>query len=302
MVLITLVWLLEWFISSYTFIDPTTKLQTAYTIPILLMRIFEPLVLAQNSYPAAVLEIVLMMLLWSVGIHGMNVVMAIALPFWLSTIDANAANPAHATGIVTEPFFHIFTHLGGSGATWPLVIYMLRSKSSQLRTVGKVALGPAIFNINEPVTFGVPMALNPLMMIPFILVPVVIVTLNYLAFSFRPGPCPGGDAAIYCASRDPAGLSRLEETSEEVCCKRSIWRSRHFFIILSSKPGNASSSLAKRPAPSKKRTAWRFRQERGYAPLLKADFFDLKGGDADASGAIFQGQSKKTWCLIQSRI
>ncbi len=181
--LITLVWIVEWCISSYSFVDPTTRIQTAYTIPILLMRAFEPLVLVQNSYPAALLEIILMMLLWSVGIHGMNVVMAIALPFWLSTITANAANPAHATGIVTEPFFHIFTHLGGSGATWPLVIYMLRSRSSQLRTVGKVALGPAIFNVNEPVTFGVPMALNPLMMIPFIFVPVVVVTVNYLAFS-----------------------------------------------------------------------------------------------------------------------
>lgn len=181
--LITLVWLLEWGISSYTFMDPTTKQQTAYTIPILLMRVFEPLVLVQDSYPAALMEIILMMMLWSVGIHGMNVVTAIALPFWLSTITTNAANPAHATGIVTEPFFHIFSHLGGSGATWPLVIYMLRSRSSQLRTVGKVALGPAVFNINEPVTFGVPMALNPLMMIPFILVPVVIVTVNYLAFS-----------------------------------------------------------------------------------------------------------------------
>jgi PTS system cellobiose-specific IIC component len=147
------------------------------------MRVFEPLVLVQDSYPAALLEIVLMMLLWSVGIHGMNVVMAMALPFWLSTIAVNAAHPATAHGIVTEPFFHIFTHLGGSGATWPLVIYMLRSRSSQLKTVGKVALGPAIFNINEPVIFGVPMALNPLMMIPFILVPVVIVTVNYLAFS-----------------------------------------------------------------------------------------------------------------------
>jgi PTS system cellobiose-specific IIC component len=111
----------------------------------------------------------------------MNVVTAIALPFWLSTISLNAT--AHTHGIVTEPFFHIFTHLGGSGATWPLVIYMLRSRSAQLRTVGKVALGPAIFNINEPVTFGVPMALNPLMMIPFICVPVIIVTVNYLAFS-----------------------------------------------------------------------------------------------------------------------
>lgn len=181
--LITLVWVMEWFISSHTFFDAANKVQTAYTIPILLMKVFEPLVLVQDSYPAAVLEIVLMMLLWSVGIHGMNVVMAMALPFWLSTLDFNAANPLHAHGIVTEPFFHIFSHLGGSGATWPLVIYMLRSRSSQLRTVGKVALGPAIFNINEPVTFGVPMALNPVMMIPFILVPVVIVTINYLAFS-----------------------------------------------------------------------------------------------------------------------
>jgi PTS system cellobiose-specific IIC component len=182
-VLITAVWLLEWFVSNHFYIDVATHEKIYYTLPILLMKVFEPLVLVQDSYPAALLEIVLMMLLWSVGIHGMNVVTAIALPFWLSTIAANAVSPATAHGIVTEPFFHIFTHLGGSGATWPLVIYMLRSKSSQLRTVGKVALGPAIFNINEPVTFGVPMALNPLMMIPFILVPVVIVTVNYLTFS-----------------------------------------------------------------------------------------------------------------------
>lgn len=180
---ITIVWVLEWFISTHTFVDPTTHIVMQDTIPILVMRVFEPLVLVQDTYPAALLEIILMMLLWSVGIHGMNVVTAIALPFWLSTIAANAADPATAHGIVTEPFFHIFTHLGGSGATWPLVIYMLRSRSSQLRAVGKVALGPAIFNINEPVTFGVPMALNPLMMIPFIIVPVIIVTANYLAFA-----------------------------------------------------------------------------------------------------------------------
>lgn len=181
LLLITAVWVLEWFVSSFSFVDINTHKTLQYTIPILLMKVFEPLVLVQDTYPAALLEIVLMMLLWSVGIHGMNVVTAIALPFWLSTISANASS-ATAHGIVTEPFFHIFAHLGGSGATWPLVIYMLRSRSSQLRTVGKVALGPAIFNINEPVTFGVPMALNPLMMIPFILVPMVIVTVNYLAF------------------------------------------------------------------------------------------------------------------------
>jgi PTS system cellobiose-specific IIC component len=178
--LLTTVWLLEWFISIHTFVD-TDKTIHQLTIPVLVMRIFQPLVVVENSYPAAVLEIVLMMLLWSVGIHGMNVVTAMAAPFWFTTLASNVAGGT--SGIVTEPFFHIFTHLGGSGATWPLVIYMLRSRSSQLRTVGKVALGPAIFNINEPVTFGVPMALNPIMMIPFVFVPVIIVTINYIAFA-----------------------------------------------------------------------------------------------------------------------
>lgn len=166
--LLTLVWAVEWFISIHTFIDPTDHKLHQMTIPILLMRVFQPLVAVENSYPAALLEIILMMLLWSVGIHGMNVVTAIAAPFWFTTLTNNVSG---GHGIVTEPFYHIFAHLGGSGATWPLVIYMLRSKSAQLRTVGKVALGPAIFNINEPVTFGVPMAFNPIMIVPFVGIP-----------------------------------------------------------------------------------------------------------------------------------
>ena len=179
--LLTVVWLIEWFVSAHTFVNTDHNIQQL-TLPILLMHVFQPLVFVQNSYPAALLEIVLMMLLWSVGIHGMNVVTAIAAPFWFTTLASNVG-VAHGHGIVTEPFFHIFAHLGGSGATWPLVIYMLRSRSSQLRTVGKVALGPAIFNINEPVTFGVPMMLNPIMIIPFVLVPVTIVTINYIVFA-----------------------------------------------------------------------------------------------------------------------
>jgi PTS system cellobiose-specific IIC component len=179
LLLLTTIWLIEWFVSAHTFIGADGKVQQM-TIPILFMRLFQPLVVVEDSYPAAILEIVLMMLLWSVGIHGMNIVTAIAAPFWFTTLAGNV-NGGH--GIVTEPFFHIFAHLGGSGATWPLVIYMLRSKSAQLRTIGKVALGPAIFNINEPVTFGVPMVLNPIMMVPFIFVPIVIVTINYWVFA-----------------------------------------------------------------------------------------------------------------------
>jgi len=210
LLLLTVVWGLEWFVSSHTFVGPDHQIHQM-TLPILFMNVFQPLVVVQDSYPAALLEIVLMMLLWSVGIHGMNVVTAIALPFWLSTLAGNV-NGGH--GIVTEPFFHIFAHLGGSGATWPLVIYMLRSRSAQLRVVGKVALGPAIFNINEPVTFGVPMALNPLMMIPFVLVPVTIVTINYIAFAvglvhvpviFQPFTVPVGISGFVATGGDIKG-------------------------------------------------------------------------------------------------
>ncbi len=210
LLLLTVVWGLEWFVSSHTFVGPDHQVHQM-TLPILFMNVFQPLVVVQDSYPAALLEIVLMMLLWSVGIHGMNVVTAIALPFWLSTLAGNV-NGGH--GIVTVPFFHIFAHLGGSGATWPLVIYMLRSRSAQLRVVGKVALGPAIFNINEPVTFGVPMALNPLMMIPFVLVPVTIVTINYIAFAvglvhvpviFQPFTVPVGISGFVATGGDIKG-------------------------------------------------------------------------------------------------
>ncbi|MBV9256864.1 MAG: PTS sugar transporter subunit IIC, partial [Ktedonobacteraceae bacterium] len=96
--LLTVVWLIEWFVSAHTFVNADHKVQQL-TLPILLMHLFQPLVVVQNSYPAALLEIVLMMLLWSVGIHGMNVVTAIAAPFWFTTLAGNI-NGGH--GIVTE--------------------------------------------------------------------------------------------------------------------------------------------------------------------------------------------------------
>src|SRR5262249_32647365 len=75
LLLLTAIWLLEWFVSMHTFVSDGKVQQ--FTLPILLMEVFKPLVVVQDSYPAALLEIILMMLLWSVGIHGMNVVTAI---------------------------------------------------------------------------------------------------------------------------------------------------------------------------------------------------------------------------------
>ena len=57
------------------------------------------------------------------------------------------------------------------------------AKSAQSKQLGKLAIVPACFNINEPVIFGIPIVLNPIMMIPFVIVPIVLCVTTYLAMS-----------------------------------------------------------------------------------------------------------------------
>lgn len=173
---ITLAWLVSWFVWA----------KFNVTLPQLVLDLFKPIVAVSDTYLAALAQIILMMLLWSLGIHGMNIVSSVAYPFWMTQLSANAKAAVAGqpmTGIVTEPFFHMFTHIGGSGITWPLVIMFLFSKSNQLKNIGKTAIIPTIFNINEPVIFGAPLVLNPMLFIPFILAPAAATTINYIAFA-----------------------------------------------------------------------------------------------------------------------
>ena len=183
---------LEWW-ATVTFSPHPLTAANALTLPQIVIDKLGFLVQASDTLPSAVLQILLMMLLWSVGIHGMNVVSAVAYPLWQNNLQANIEgmdNGVAATHIVSEPFYHMYAHLGGSGATLPLVLMLLRSRSQHLKSVGKVALVPGLFNINEPVVFGVPIALNPVMTIPFFVAPTVIVTVNWLAMHTGLVPVP----------------------------------------------------------------------------------------------------------------
>ena len=65
--------------------------------------------------------------------------------------------------------FEAFVWPGGAGVTLMLLIaILLFSKRADYKTVGKLGIGPGLFNINEPVMFGLPIVLNPLFIIPFI--------------------------------------------------------------------------------------------------------------------------------------
>ena len=144
-----------------------------------------PLTIAGTSYPGAMFATFIEQMLWSFGIHGSSVVTAVMEPIWLNAnLENLAAFQAGATQlphIITQTFIENFMWIGGSGATLPVVIYMLCfARSKMLKDLGRLSIAPGLFNINEPVVFGLPIVLNPFLMIPFIVSPLVIFTISYV--------------------------------------------------------------------------------------------------------------------------
>lgn len=163
------------------------KSLTGVPFPQMIMNAFKPLVGAVDSPFGVFFSALLAQLLWSVGIHGASTVRAVILPFKQANLAANAA--AHMAGeamphIFTPMFWSAFMTIGGSGATLALVFFYLKSRSTQLRSTGKLALLPAIFNINEPIIFGTPMVFNPTMFIPFVLAQPICGLIAYYATKF----------------------------------------------------------------------------------------------------------------------
>jgi PTS system cellobiose-specific IIC component len=121
-----------------------------------------------------------------VGVHGIAVLAAVR-PLWLAALAENMAAassgqpPMH---VFTQEFFIWFTWQGGSGATLAPALLLLNAKSKQLRLVGRAGIVPAIFNINEPLLFGIPVVMNGKLAVPFIGVPALLVTLSWTAMRF----------------------------------------------------------------------------------------------------------------------
>ncbi|MFQ6792934.1 MAG: PTS sugar transporter subunit IIC [Thomasclavelia sp.] len=145
-------------------------------LPSMLMTILAPAVSGLDSLVGICLITIIAQVFWFFGLHGASITQPIRLPFMQMYLVANITAFTEGSTIVhffTQPFWSYVITLGGGGATLGLCLLLVRSKSKELRTLGRLSIGPAIFNINEPIIFGLPMVLNPLMMIPFIFVPVV---------------------------------------------------------------------------------------------------------------------------------
>lgn len=124
---------------------------------------------------------------WTLGIHGAAIMDPIVRPFWEMSIATNmnqfhaGAAATHLSTIFTEQFLQWFVWIGGAGGTLALVVLFMFSKSKYLKDLGKLSILPGLFNINEPIIFGAPIVLNPILGIPFILAPLVTTTISYFA-------------------------------------------------------------------------------------------------------------------------
>lgn len=143
-----------------------------------------PLASLQSSPFTFILFLVLCNLLWFFGIHGGMVIM----PF-LSMLytNANLENmAAYAAGedlpnMITQSWWFIQAQLGGSGGIIGLAFCMLLlAKSQRYKTLGKLAIAPAVCSISEPIVFGFPLVLNPMMFIPMLLSPLFCFLLSYI--------------------------------------------------------------------------------------------------------------------------
>ena len=156
-------------------------------LPSMIMTVLAPAISGLDSLVGICLITMIAQVFWFFGLHGASITQPIRLPFMQMYLIANLSAFSAGQPIVhyfTQPFWSYVITLGGGGATMGLCILLLRSKSVELKTLGKLSIGPAIFNINEPIIFGLPMVLNPLMMIPFIFVPVInsIIAYGLMAF------------------------------------------------------------------------------------------------------------------------
>ncbi|UTV27361.1 PTS sugar transporter subunit IIC [Photobacterium atrarenae] len=153
-------------------------------IPDAVMQMFKPLVSASNTLPAIIGALLLSQLLWFAGIHGAAIVVGLLSPIFLTNIGANTA--AFVAGepipnIFTQPFWDFYIFIGGSGATLALAILMVFSRSVHLRSLGRMSAVPGFFQINEPIIFGAPIVMNPMLFVPFVFAPIVNAVIAFTA-------------------------------------------------------------------------------------------------------------------------
>ena len=141
-----------------------------------ILELFKPLFVAADGYIGIAIIYGAMAMFWFVGIHGPSIVEPAVTAIYIANIEANLqiySAGGHAVNILTHPTSYFVATLGGTGATLMFcAMCAFIAKSQQLKAVGRASIIPVTFAVNEPILFGAPIVLNPVLFFPFILTPI----------------------------------------------------------------------------------------------------------------------------------
>lgn len=146
-----------------------------------------PFINLVQGLPAVLILTFVVQLFWFFGLHGTNVLAPVLDGAWKTALLTNNTEYMAGTALKDLPYlwtrgsFDAYAWMGGAGCTLALVIALLLfSKREDEKAVAKVSAPMGIFNINEPVAFGLPIVLNAVYLIPWLFITPILVTIGYL--------------------------------------------------------------------------------------------------------------------------
>lgn len=139
-----------------------------------------------DSYLHGIFYEIVRGLTWFLGIHGQLVFQDVTSKLiHESALNVSQWHDGNAPlNILSPAFYDVWCSSGGIGSTLSLLLCLLMAKSTQYKKLIGVSLPLSLFNINEPLIFGFPIILNPIMVIPFILTPIINYSLAYAATAY----------------------------------------------------------------------------------------------------------------------
>lgn len=146
-----------------------------------IQAVLSPLVSGLNTLPGILFVVFLTTLMWMVGVNGENILSGLTVPVFMTMFTENSEAFIAGKEIpnITAYGFYYFGIWFGGGCTIVLALMMVRSKAKTYKSLGKLCFGPCIFGIAEPILFGFPIILNPVMAIPMLLCPLTLLSCTY---------------------------------------------------------------------------------------------------------------------------
>lgn len=157
----------------------------------------EPLTALGKGLPATIIAVLFIQIFWFFGLHGQIIVNTVFDPIWYSLNNENFEafqKGIELPNIITKQFIDTFlVGMGGTGGTIAVVIAIyLICRSKQNKEIAKLGTPASIFNVNESILFGLPIIMNPLVIIPWIISPVIVTIVSYSAMYTGIVPKPSG--------------------------------------------------------------------------------------------------------------